>query len=237
MIEFFQQLGSYLMVIIALAISASNTLKQMIRLYRYQAMVLTIVALLTAFTPQRATFAVLAALPAGLALLVAPLLGRASLIQSPRGPTRLRDAPRHADLIWLQHGDSRLSGGISAGIDMVLIATAVLVADRLVGRLGGVGTGSTVVPSLAASIALLLQGLFTMSIKRDIIAQIVGLLVMEHGLFLAAVLVAPPGLATLFVISLFFYVLVTLTILLWILPELRRASRSIQLSDNSRLKG
>jgi hydrogenase-4 membrane subunit HyfE len=76
-----------------------------------------------------------------------------------------------------------------------------------------------------------------MSNKRDIVAQVIGLLVMEHGLFLAAVRVAPPALATLFVVSLFCYVLVTLTILLWILPALHRASRSIQLSKHSQLRG
>jgi hydrogenase-4 membrane subunit HyfE len=250
---------SYVMVIMALAISASSTLKQMVRLYQAQAWVLTFVVLLTSIEPDRTQWAItaLAVLPATLATVVPPLLGRASLARArvsgpgepapeaagPKAPggraaslRNLRDAPIRADLIWLQHGRSRLRGGLSAGIDMMLIATAVLVAYRLVRGVGGM-LESEVVPSLAVSMALVLQGLFTMANKRDIIAQIIGLLVIEHGLFLAAVRVAPSALAFLFVLSLFFYVIVTLVILLWILPELHRASRSIEVSDNSRLRG
>lgn len=246
---------SYLMVIMALAISASTTLKGMLKLYQAQAWVLTFVVLLTSLGPDRRQLAVtlLALLPATLAIVVPPLLGRASLdppeprerSAGPRPGLRarmtslrasLRDAPARAELIWLQHGSSRLTGGLSAVIDMMLIAAAVLVANRLVRGVSGT-MAVDVVPSLAVSIALLLQGLFTMSNKRDIIAQVIGLLVIEHGLFLVAVRVAPPGLAVLFIWSLYFYVLVTLTILLWILPELHSAARSIEVSDNSRLKG
>lgn len=246
---------SYLLVIMALAISASSTLKQMVTLYRAQSWVLTVVVLLTSVDPEegvvRAVVASLAVLPAALAVVVPPLLARASLWRQPArvpgdrsGPRlslatlrrSLRDPLTNADLIWLQHGNSRLRGGQSASVDMLLIAAAVLVAFQLVRGAEGIEVGA-VVPSLAVSIALVLQGLFTMANKRDIIAQVVGLLVIEHGLFLAAVRVAPPELAFLFVLSLFFYVLVTLTILLWILPELHRASKSIEVIDHSQLKG
>lgn len=246
---------SYLMVVMALAISASTTLKQMVKLYQAQAWVLTAVVLLSSVELEHTQVAValLALLPATLAVVVPPLLGRASLTHAPPAGwsgggqaglraraaalrKSLRDPPLRAELIWLQHGDSRLRGGLSAGVDMLLIATAVLVAYRLIRGPGGVVV-SNVGPSLAVSIALVLQGLFTMGNKRDIIAQVIGLLVIEHGLFLAAVRVAPPPLAFLFVLSLFFYVLVTLTILLWILPELHRASMSIEVVDHSELKG
>jgi hydrogenase-4 membrane subunit HyfE len=239
---------SYLMIIMALAISASATIKQMVRLYQAQAWVLTFVVLLTSLEPNqtRAALALLAILPATLAVVVPSLLGRASLVptrasnpdgeQPPGLRTRLWRTPARADLIWLQHGRSRLPAGLSAIIDLVLIGMAQLVAYRLAFGKGGT-VPTDVVPSLAVAIALLLQGLFTMSNKRDIIAQIIGLLVIEHGLFLAAVRVAPPQLAFIFVLSLFFYVLVTLTILLWILPELHRASTSIEVTDNRRLAG
>jgi hydrogenase-4 membrane subunit HyfE len=247
---------SYLMVIVALGISASSTLKQMVALYRAQAWVLTVVVLLTSLEPGRFPVAVaaLALLPAALAVLVPRLLRRASVTrerrarsagQGPGGQLRargdalrngLREQPASAELIWLQHGRSRLRGIPSAAVDMLLIVAAVLVAYRLIRGFGGSGFNE-VGPSLAATIALVLQGLFTMSNKRDIIAQVVGLLVIEHGLFLAAVRVAPSQLAFLFVLSLFCYLLVTLTILLWILPELHRASGSIEVHDHNRLKG
>jgi hydrogenase-4 membrane subunit HyfE len=248
---------AYLMVIMALLISASTTLTQMVRLYQAQAWVLTVVVLLTSLEAGgiRVAVAALALLPATLAVVVPPLLARASLIRVPVRPARpagrgtaglrargatlrrsLRDQRVSAELIWLQHGGSRLRGGQSAAVDMLLIATAVLVAYRLIRGVGGVNIDE-VVPSLAVTFALVLQGLFTMGNKRDIIAQVVGLLVIEHGLFLAAVRLAPSELVYLFVLGLFFYVLVTLTILLWILPELHRASKSIEVDDHNRLKG
>jgi hydrogenase-4 membrane subunit HyfE len=252
---------SYLMVVMALLISASSTLTQMVWLYRAQAWLLTVVVLLTSLEEGRvrAAVAALALLPVALAVLVPPLLGRASVTRirpgrpAGRGPAQellargsslrnsLRDQPASAELVWLQHGRSRLRGGQAAAVDMLLIAAAVLVAYRLIRGDGGADAGEVelggVVPSLAVTIALVLQGLFTMSNKRDIIAQVIGLLVIEHGLFLAAVRVAPPSLAFLFVLSLFCYLLITLTILLWILPELHRASGSIEVHDHSRLKG
>ena len=230
---------SYLMVFVALAISAATTLTQMIRLYRSQAALLALVVLLTAFTaqPPRYPVAFLAVLPAALALFIQHLLGRATLAEPPpeavRAWTALSEAAAEAEPTWLQHGRSRLSGAVSAGIDMALIAIAVLASYRLVGTI----VQDDARPSVAVSIALLLQGLFTMSNKRDIIAQIIGLLVMEHGLFLAAVQIVPGSLATTFVISLFFYVAITLTILVWILPVLHRSSKSMYLSANSRLRG
>jgi hydrogenase-4 membrane subunit HyfE len=246
---------AYLMVLVALLISASTTLTHMVRLYQAQAWILVAVVLLTAFGPQEPRYpvAVLAFLPAGLALAIRPLLARASLPAPPRrarapGPpgwrpwvaaarARLRQAQRDAELAWLQQGASRLRGGRAAGVEIVLIVTAFLVTFRLARSLGGATFPREVTVSLAVSISLLLQGLFTMSNKRDIVAQVIGLLVMEHGLFVVAVRVAPSALASLFVISLFFYVAVTLTILAWILPVLYRASESGDLDKNSHLKG
>lgn len=245
-----RQLAELLLMIIAPAISASSTVKHMVMLYRAQAWVLTVVVLLTSVESREAAVAVLAVLPATLAVVVPPLLGRASLTRwRPARPpdirswlpvrvgvlrSSLQDPPANAELIWLQHGNSRLRGGLSVSVDMFLIATAVLVAYRLEAGRGGELAG---VLSLAVAIALVLQGLFTMLNKQDIISQVLGLLVIEHGLFLAAVRVAPPDLALLFMVGLFFYALVTLIILVWILPELHRASKSIEVTDHSRLKG
>jgi|HubBroStandDraft_1064217.scaffolds.fasta_scaffold104241_2 hydrogenase-4 membrane subunit HyfE len=240
---------SYLLVIIALWISATRTLTSMVRLYQAQALVLTVVVLITAFEPGRRLLALglVAILPFTLAVIVPPLLARATFDStSSRSPAHgsgavglrgIRAAQRQAldeaELTWLQHGGSRLPVSLSTAIDMFLIAVAVLVAYRLS---GGAETTS-VAPSLAVSIALLLQGLFTMINKNDIVSQIIGLLVVDQGLFLAAVRVAPAALAVFFVLSLFLYVLVTLTILLWVLPGLHRTSASIEVAGNAELRG
>lgn len=243
---------SYLLVIVALFISAASTLKLMVRLYRVQASLLTLIVVLTALEPGRTRLALafVAVLPMMLAVLVPTLLARASLgarrsaaVASRRDLARRiasqRGAVARVELTWLQNGGSRLAGGVSVTVDIVLIAAAFLVAYRLVYGPGGTlgALDASVAPSLAVTMALVLQGLFTMTNKLDIIGQVIGLLVIEHGLFLAAVRIAPPPLTYLFVWSLFFYVLVSLTILLWILPELHRASGSITVAENSVLKG
>lgn len=239
---------SSLLIIIALWISATRTLTLMVRLYQTQAFVLTIVVFITALEPDRSLLALglVAILPLTLAVIVPPLLARATLdgrVTRPsdesagagwlrRWTAGQRQELREARQIWLRHGGSRLPVSLSAPIDMFLIATALLVAFRI-----PEGNVARVAPSLAVSIALLLQGLFTMVNKNDIISQIIGLLVVDQGLFLAAVRVAPRQLAYLFVISLFLYVLVTLIILLWVLPGLHRTSSSIEVVGNAELRG
>ena len=248
---------TFIILFFALAISASTSVKQMVTLYQWQAWVLAVVVFLTASEGDRFNFvlASVTILPIFLALTIKPLLGRATLA----GPGQsnwtklpgwsdlesnlktfwaiwvsLREAVSQTELIWLQHGRS-WRAGFSIAVDLILTVMAFMVAYRL----GGTGsTGTIDTNSLAVSLALLLVGLFTMSNKRDIIAQIMGLLVMEHGLFLAAVRsFAISTLPFVFAVSLFFYVIITLTILLWLLPALHRISGSIELDDQKQLKG
>jgi hydrogenase-4 membrane subunit HyfE len=76
---------------------------------------------------------------------------------------------------------------------------------------------------LAVSLALHLVGLYNMVVKGDIISQVIGLLVMDHGLYLAVVkIVAIPVPAAFFVVSLYFYTLITVFILVFLLPQVRR---------------
>jgi hydrogenase-4 membrane subunit HyfE len=237
---------SYLLIVIALGISAARTLTIMVWLYQTQALVLTGVVLMTAFELGRTVvpLGLVAILPFTLAVIVPPLLARVTPDVAVLQPAEhqvgawlrhlaagQRRTLKEARLVWLRYGQSRLPMTKSAAIDIFLIATALLAAYRLYGP-----HAALVVAGLAASIALLLQGMFTMINKKDIVSQIIGLLVVDHGLFLAAVRVAPRALAGFFVISLFLYVLVTLIILLWVLPGLRRTS-SFDVAGNRLLKG
>lgn len=94
---------------------------------------------------------------------------------------------------------------------------------------------------LVVSLALHLIGLYNMVVKQDLISQVIGLLIMDHGLYLAVVkIVEIPVPATFFVISLYFYTLITLFILVILLPRVRQVTGSIDLSeisDRSNLKG
>ena len=94
---------------------------------------------------------------------------------------------------------------------------------------------------LGVAFALQFAGLFTMINKRDIISQVVGLLVMDHGMYLAMILLTKmPHPATIFLVALYFYTFITLLLLFFMLPNLRRITQSIALDfirDTSDLKG
>lgn len=92
--------------------------------------------------------------------------------------------------------------------------------------------------SLAVAVSLLLLGIFTMINRQDLISQVIGLLVMDHGLFLAAVRVIYwRSLIPVFVISLMLYILITLVILVVLLPELHELSSTIEVGEQNQLRG
>ena len=74
-----------------------------------------------------------------------------------------------------------------------------------------------------------------MVVKRDIISQVVGLLIMDQGIYLAVVkIIEIPVPADLFVLSLYFYTLITIFILVILLPEIRVRTDSIDLGEIAR---
>ena len=88
---------------------------------------------------------------------------------------------------------------------------------------------------LAVSLVLVLVGLYNMISKQDIISQVIGLLIMDQGLYLAVVrIVAIPVPATYFVMSLYFYTLITVFILVILLPKIRETAQSIDLTEIAR---
>lgn len=236
---------SVLILLFALSISSATTVKDMIDRYRGQALILAVIVLLTATEPQRASILPVIVVPLFLFFAVKPFLGRAT-VTGPGAPTvrfwrSLLSAAQEAEITWLQQGASLRSPIISAAIELVLTVVAFIVAYSLTGgQQGGAGKSGIDTTSLAVAMALLLLGLFTMTNKKDIISQIIGLLVVEHGLFLAAVKILKGpnlGLALDFVLSLIVYVAITLTILIGILPDLHRRSGSIELDKQKQLKG
>lgn len=122
-------------------------------------------------------------------------------------------------------------------IFVVLVSVAFLIAFQIIA--GEFPSSDRI--GLMVSLALHLVGLYNMVVKREIISQVLGLLIMDHGLYLAVVkIVAIPVPATFFVISLYFYTLITIFILVILLPRVRDITGSIDLSEiseKSDLKG
>lgn len=246
---------SVLMVLIALGIVSVSAIRLMITLYRIQSLTLAALTILVAFTPYRfevgtrvllILFALL--IPGMLAYIIEPLLAQATVISEESWPARLanpflrhlssryraaaEESIQDALPVWLDHDLSSVRQRTSLLFSMLLTVAAYIAAFSLP------GSDSERAQSLAVSMTLLMLGMFTMINREDLISQILGLLVMDHGLFVAAVLVMPlPSLLPYFVVSLFLYILITLVILVILLPELHSQSATIEVTDQRELRG
>lgn len=243
------------MVVMALGIVSVGAIQRMIHLYRLQSLLLALLTMLIAFAPGQAdlptrillgAFAVL--IPGMLAYIIEPLLAQATVprpapwaqrlgrpflrVFSQRLRAESQQAIREALPVWLEHGLSPSRQRTSAAISLVLTAVAYVVAFTLIADEPGRAW------DLAIAITLLMLGMFTMINRQDLISQIMGLLVVDHGLFLAAVrVIAIPTLISIFVLSLFPYILITLVVLVILLPELHAASETIEVANQKELRG
>lgn len=234
----------FAMVLMALGIATVKTVKEMIQLYQLQSLIL---ALVTLFTVTDLRVRLVALLPVGLALSIKALLARATLpdpAQANHQEKRswrerwiywFQGLPDQVAPIWQRRRTSRSQPVVRLAFNLGLTAAAYIIAFSLEGLEGSDGNLLIDRWSLAASMALVLLGLFTMGNKQDIISQIMGLLVMEHGMFLAAIQYWSR--AIIFIVSLFLYLIITLTILVYLLPELHHASGSIEVEEQKQLKG
>jgi hydrogenase-4 membrane subunit HyfE len=128
----------------------------------------------------------------------------------------------------------RSSPLVSLLISSVLVIIAYIVSNQVVPQ-------SPLIENfygLVASLALLLIGLFIMIGAYDILSLMMGLLVMENGLFLAVVIVITPLPSVLpaFILSMFAWYTLTLMILVIFLPRLQHFSGSNYVEDQKSLK-
>jgi hydrogenase-4 membrane subunit HyfE len=243
------------MVLVALGVVSVGAIRQMIRLYRIQSVVLAVLTGLIAIEPgaedlgTRISLAAFAfVIPGLLAYIIEPLLAQATVPRemaphlrfahpflrrfSPRYREEAERSIREAVPMWLEHSLSPRRQRSSAAISLLLTAFAYILAFSVL------GSDRHLALSLAVSLTLLMLGMFTMINREDLISQIMGLLVMDHGLFLAVVRVmALPSLVSTFVVSLFLYILITLVILVILLPELHERSATIEVRDQRELRG
>ncbi len=91
-------------------------------------------------------------------------------------------------------------------------------------------------PPLAISLALVLIGLFILSVRRHVVAQVVGLLTIENGLFSGALAIAF-GMPLLVEFGILFDVLVAVIVLTLLVTLLHRTLTSAETTDLRRLRG
>jgi hydrogenase-4 membrane subunit HyfE len=232
------------LLVTALLITVTGSVSRVIATYRLQSLLLAIVAGLAALEQlllgkAGAQFVgLIVLLPLALAAGIRYLLARATALQGTDGRAAGDAGQTDAERVWRDSSEAAVNirpADVAAFLG--LIAIAFLIAYQIAPS----GPENREQIGLLVSLALPLTGFYNMVFKRDIISQIVGLLVMDHGLYLAVVkVVAIPVPATLFVISLYFYTLITVAILVFLLPQVRRVTGEIALDEiarRSELKG
>lgn len=229
------------LLITAWSITTRQIIKKVVAAYRNQSFLLAGVTLVTALNAlflrkEGVTELILfSLLPVSLAFMIEPLLVLATVIAP---GLRLWPTVKDrfvAEQIWRkQEGkDDPLAivfflGSLTLAIWIAFVA--IVVEFDTPERIG-----------LAVSLTLHLIGLYNTAIKRNIISQVVGLLTMDHGFYLATInIVAVPVPAGIFVLALFFYTFITFAILLFLVPQVRYHTKTIdldQIAEDSDLKG
>ncbi len=246
----FVNIGTNIVVICAVLTALYNafirSLQSKINSYRLQIVALAILAILKANDTTPAFYGVAIILLVQFSIITRLMAGVTNIEQRQPGQSLLSFLHQRSDIvkarsIWLQFNPEddpgtnivRTSPLTSLLFSTALVIVAYFVASQVAPlQLTGKNFGG-----LVASLALLLVGLFIMINAYDTLAQTMGLLVMENGLFLAAVIViTDPILVLAFLFSMFAWYTLTLIILVTFLPRLRQYSGSIYVKDQKVLK-
>lgn len=251
---------SFFMLLMGLMLSLARTVHQMIPYYQYQCASLAGITLLTAIEYQESvngfTFGwvgIFVIIPILLAVFIEQLLAQATIAENIPVVQRLSRAlnwssrsqsRQQAISAWLRGRRSRRDILPILAVDLGLVALAFITAFSLGESLNQLWTAyeqqlvaSINLTVLAVSFSLLLLGITTMAKTEDIISQVIGLLVMEQGMFLVVVRFIPDVMRAYFILGLFLYIIITLTILVFLLPELHHQSGSLDIDQQSQLKG
>jgi hydrogenase-4 membrane subunit HyfE len=226
-----------ILLALALMLVLTPNVQAMIRLYQGQSLVLAGIALITAIAHGQQEVILAMAPPLILALLIEYMLARATVLAHER---RTQNSLRsQARSLWLRQGPARIAPLVGL-IDLLVVMLTYTIAFAATSRTASiaVATGTSIDAfCLTIALGLLILGLFALGTQGHLIAQVMGLLVAEHGLFLAVVRLVRFTTLTVFIIGLLLYILLTLTILLVLLPNLRQTSASMQVTDQRELRG
>jgi len=222
----------------AFLITTHNAVKGAISYYRIQSLLLAFVtgafAADSLFQDKSFSFAdfrlllFVIFLPLVLGFSIKRLLERAT-IQTRQSKAQSLAAER----VWLQQTSVVHPWSVVLFLGLVGLSTAVAFGGVI--PLSDEPLDLSLRISLLVSISLFLTGLLNTASKSDIISQVVGLLTMDHGLYLAVVTIVNfQFLAGLFIAALWFYTLITVAIIVVIVPQVRQAANSIDLDTIAR---
>jgi len=231
------------LLLISLYIIETRTVPRAIMGYRIQAGVLAIISLFTAVPVLQEGHVILASglvfLPISLFSLIKYALASATIPEFHLPWDKI--LYRKAEKLWRQADFRREkeASGRTMLFYVLLALFAFIIVFRSLPLSGAMQQTQRI--GVAVAITLQLSGLYTMLAKKDMISQVIGLLMMDHGMYLAMVRLAPfphPGAA--FLWALYFYTALTLLLLFFLVPHLGKLTGSADLDlieRSSELKG
>jgi hydrogenase-4 component E len=198
-------------------------LRDQVRLYAAQSGLISVLAIVVAAARQLPELYVLAALSAGLKLVIVPLVLRRLL----RGT-----------------GDASPGEGWSdiAGSGALSLASTVLLAIGVAAfgffSIGALGIRSPVLPltALAISVSVALVAFVLMIMRRDVASQAIGFLSLENGISLTALVVAA-GLPLILEVAFLFDLLVVVVVFGLLIRVHHGRAESLSTADLTRLRG
>ena len=237
------------LLITAYLITTQRDVPQVIRAYRWQSYILASIGLFIALlelskrpgsiTESILAIIMIALLPIALGISIEWVLARATVyepgLQTKQSFWRLTPEQRHlAQTIWLEQRQAISARSGFFFLFLTLVAFAMVF-------LGGITVEIEQKIGIAVSLALHLIGLYNTFLRQDILSQVTGILTMDQGMYLAILKVVNiPVPATLFVIALYFYTIITILILFVELPQLRHEINTLSLdtiAEQSNLEG
>jgi hydrogenase-4 component E len=196
--------------------------RDQIRLYAAQAGLISVLAVIVGAVHHLPELYVLAALSAGLKVVVIPLvLGRLLRGDGPAGPP-------------VDAGDIAGSGGLGLAAT-VLLATAVAAFGFFAGRIPVPGSGAPAT-ALSVSVSVVLVAFVLMIHRRDVISQAIGLFSLENGISLAALVVAA-SLPLILEVALLFDLLVAVIVFGLLIRIHHGRAESLSTTDLTSLRG
>ncbi len=237
-----------LLLMTAYQITTQREVPEVIKRYSWQSFLLAGTGVLTAIDsvqkkPQTILgsaipIILIAFLPFALGFWIESVLARATVYQEGQGFLNIfpsEEQKRLARVIWFtqRHGITG-SAYLWVFLGLIFLAFAIVFWAEI-------GHEPDAQIGVSVSLALHLIGLYNTFLRRDILTQIIGILTMDQGMYLAILkLVTIPAPAFLFVIALYFYTIITVLILFFILPQLRQETGTLSLdeiAEDSTLEG
>jgi hydrogenase-4 component E len=203
-------------------------LRDQVRLYAAQSALISILAVLVAAVRHLPDLYVLAALSAGLKVVIVPIVLRRLL----RGVGRSGAAPEGTGPGWTEIAGS---GSLSLA-STVLLAIAVAAFGFF--SVSALNIHSPVLPpiALSVSVSVALVAFVLMIMRRDVASQAIGFLSLENGISLTALVVAA-GLPLILEVAFLFDLLVAVVVFELLIRVHHGRAESLSTADLTRLRG